>query len=69
MNRKQRIHSAELWRLDHIARSLDRIGNVLESLHIINVVGNNDIVGSNLNQSQTQIGGEGNSQTQAGRDT
>lgn len=69
MNRKQRIHSAELRRLDHIARSLDRIGNVLESLRIINVVGNNDIVGSNLNQSQTQIGGEGNSQKQADRDT
>ena len=68
MNRKQRIHSAELRRLDHIARSLDRIGEALEHLRTISVVGNNDIVGSNLNQSQTQIGGEYNSQTQAGRD-
>ena len=44
MNRKQRIHSAELRRLDHIARSLDRIGDAMELLHEVIVSGNNDRV-------------------------
>lgn len=44
MNRKQRIHSAELRRLDHIARSLDRIGDAMEQLHEVIVSGNNDRV-------------------------
>lgn len=44
MNRKQRIHSAELRRLDHIARSLDRIGDALERLPETIVSGNNDRV-------------------------
>lgn len=42
MNRKQRIHSAELRRLDHIARSLDRIGDAMERLHEVVVSGNNN---------------------------
>lgn len=42
MNCKQRIHSAELRRLDHIARSLDRIGDAIERLHEIVVSGNNN---------------------------
>lgn len=44
MNRKQRIHSAELRRLDYIARSLDRIGDAIEQLHEVIVSGNNDRV-------------------------
>lgn len=44
MNRKQRIRSAELRRLDHIARSLDRIGDAMEQLHEVIVSGNNDRV-------------------------
>lgn len=44
MTRKQRIHSAELRRLDHITRSLDRIGDAIERLHEVIVSGNNDRV-------------------------
>lgn len=44
MTRKQRIQSAELRRLDHIARSLDRIGEAMEHLHCAIVSGNNDRV-------------------------
>lgn len=44
MNRKQRIHSAELRRLDYIVRSLDRIGDAIEQLHEVIVSGNNDRV-------------------------
>lgn len=40
MTRKQRIRSAELRRLDHIARSLDRIGDAIEQLHVLVVSGN-----------------------------
>lgn len=40
MNRKQRIQSAELRRLDHIARSLDRIGDAMARLHEFVVSGN-----------------------------
>lgn len=42
MNRKQRIHSAELRRLDHIARNLDRIGDALLRLHETIVSGSNN---------------------------
>lgn len=42
--RKQRLHSAELRRLDHIAGSLDRIADALEHLPDVIVSGNNDTV-------------------------
>lgn len=49
--KRQRLHSAELRRLDHIAQSLDRIAVVLENLHPIN--GNDNVV-------LEQIGGKDN---------
>lgn len=57
MNRKQRIHSAEIRRLDHIARSLDRIGDAMERLHEVVVSGNNDFV--NVGNSNHNVGGDG----------
>lgn len=42
--RKQRLHSAELRRLDHIAGSLDRIANALQHLPDMIVSGNDDTV-------------------------
>lgn len=79
MNRKQRIHSAELRRLDHICRSLDRIGDAIERLHEVVVSGNNnriidvggDIKGQgcalqNINQS---VGRDGNNSVQGNDNT
>ena len=43
-SRKQRLHSAELRRLDHIAQSLDRIATALERLPDIVVTGSNDTI-------------------------
>lgn len=42
--RKQRLHSAELRRLDHIAGSLDRIADALEHMPDVIVSGNDDTV-------------------------
>ena len=42
--RKQRLHSAELRRLDHIAQSLDRIAAALERLPEFVVTGSNDTI-------------------------
>ena len=81
MNRKQRIHSAELRRLDHICRSLDRIGDAIERLHEVVVSGNNnriidvggDIVAkeggrvsSDINQT---VGRDGNNSVQGNDNT
>ena len=81
MTRKQRIHSAELRRLDHIARSLDRIGDAIERLHEVIVSGNNnhiidvggDIVAkdggrvsSDINQT---VGRDGNNSVQGNDNT
>ncbi len=44
MNRKQRISSAEIRRLDHIACSLDRVAEALEKLPHAFISGNNDNV-------------------------
>lgn len=81
MNRKQRIHSAELRRLDHICRSLDRIGDAIERLHEVVVSGNNnriiDVrgnivakeggrVSSDINQT---IGRDGNNSVQGNDNT
>lgn len=59
MNRKQRIHSAELRRLDHICRSLDRIGNALERLPDTIVSGNNDFVNIGNNNTNQNVGRDG----------
>lgn len=79
MTRKQRIHSAELRRLDHIARSLDRIGDAIERLHEVIVSGNNDRVaiirGSIEDKAQLSmdinqtVGRDGNNSTQGNGDT
>ena len=54
--RKQRLHSAELRRLDHIAQSLDRIAGALENLH---PYGNNDVIIDKLDVTQhAQSGGK-----------
>lgn len=42
--KKQRLHSAELRRLDHIAQSLDRIAAALEKQPGIVVSGNDDTI-------------------------
>ena len=42
--RKQRLHSAELRRLDHIAQSLDRIAAALETRPGVVVSGNDDTI-------------------------
>lgn len=44
MNRKQRISSAKIRGLDHIARSLDRVADALEKLPHFFISGNNDNV-------------------------
>ena len=55
-SRKQRLHSAELRRLDHIAQSLDRIAGALENLH---PYGNNDVIIDKLDVTQhAQSGGK-----------
>ena len=69
MNRKQRIHSAELRRLDHIARSLDRIGDAMEKLHSLVVSGNNNRVIEAGGDVMEQNGGEQNVQSKAGHDS
>lgn len=46
--RKQRLHSAELRRLDHIAGSLDRIASALERMPGAVANGDNDIVIDNM---------------------
>ena len=66
MDRKQRIHSAELRRLDHIARSLDRIGDAMERLH--EVVDGFKIRGKFLHV-MVQNGGKQNMQNRAGHDS
>lgn len=66
MTRKQRIHSAELRRLDHIARSLDRIGNVLERLHEVVVSGDNNSIFEAGGDVMVQNGGKQNIQNRAG---
>lgn len=53
--RKQRLHSAELRRLDHIAGSLDRIAYALEHSQRITVNGSNDIVGDTIQDSPVMI--------------
>lgn len=47
--RKQRLHSAELRRLDHIGASLDRIATALEKLPSVVVSGNDDTVIEDMN--------------------
>lgn len=79
MTRKQRIHSAELRRLDHIARSLDRIGDAIEKLHEVIVSGNNDRVAiihgsiednAQLSQDINQtVGRDGNNSVQGNDNT
>lgn len=79
MTRKQRIHSAELRRLDHIARSLDRIGDAIERLHEVIVSGNNDRVAiihgsiednAQLSQDINQtVGRDGNNSVQGNDNT
>ena len=69
MNRKQRIRSAELRRLDHIARSLDRIGDAIEKLHGLVVSGNNNRVIEAGGDVMEQNGGEQNVQSKAGHDS
>lgn len=79
MTRKQRIHSAELRRLDHIARSLDRIGDAIEKLHEVIVSGNNDRVAiihgsiednAQLSQDVNQtVGRDGNNSVQGNDNT
>lgn len=69
MTRKQRIHSAELRRLDHIARSLDRIGDAIEKLHGLVVSGNNNRVIEAGGDVMEQNGGGQNVQSKAGHDS
>lgn len=79
MTRKQRIQSAELRRLDHIARSLDRIGDAIEKLHEVIVSGNNDRVAiihgsiednAQLSQDINQtVGRDGNNSVQGNDNT
>lgn len=79
MTRKQRIHSAELRRLDHITRSLDRIGDAIERLHEVIVSGNNDRVAiihgsiednAQLSQDINQtVGRDGNNSVQGNDNT
>ena len=69
MDRKQRIHSAELRRLDHIARSLDRIGDAMERLHEVVVSGDNNSIFEAGGDVMVQNGGKQNMQNRAGHDS
>lgn len=65
--RKQRLHSAELRRLDHIAQSLDRIAAALERLPEFVVTGSNDtIIGHSQNVLLDSSGNEISMQAQRG---
>lgn len=69
MTRKQRIHSAELRRLDYICRSLDRIGDAIEQLHEVVVSGNNNSIFEAGGDVMVQNGGKQNVQNRAGHDS
>lgn len=56
--RKQRLHSAELRRLDHIAQSLERIAAALERMHPIN--GNDNVVLEQIGGNNNRLAGNNN---------